>query len=202
MAKLKIYTYPDDVLAQRAKPIDRVEKTYFKVADDMLETMYEAPGIGLAANQVGVLERIIVVDTDYNAVDTDPNDPSKTIDGDPIPADGEVIAGQLVTGKKPLILINPEIIYKEGTASIKEACLSVPGYQSEVKRAEKIKVQYTTIDGLQKVLAADDLQAICLQHEIDHLEGTLFIDHLNNLRRKFAQKKMIQERKEREREKK
>lgn len=200
MAKLKIYTYPDDVLAQKAKPIERVEKTYFKFADDMLETMYEAPGIGLAANQVGLLERIIVVDTDYNVIDTDPEDPTKTIDGDPIPQDGEVIAGQLVTGKKPLILINPEIVYKEGTASIKEACLSVPGYQSEVKRAEKIKVQYQTIDGLQKVLAADDLLAICLQHEIDHLEGTLFIDHLNNLKRKFAQKKMIKERKEREEE--
>lgn len=192
MSKLKIYTYPDDVLTQKAKPIERVEKTYFKVADDMLETMYHAPGIGLAANQVGILERIIVVDTEYNVHDPDPRDPTKTIEGEPIPAGGEVIAGSIVTGKKPIILINPEIIYTEGTTALKEACLSVPEYQSEVKRAEKIKVKYQDIDGLEKVIAVDGLQAVCLQHEIDHLNGTLFIDHLNNLRRKFAQKKVLQ----------
>ena len=196
MSKLKIYTFPDVVLAQKAKPIDRVEKSYFKLADDMLETMYEAPGIGLAANQVGVLERIIVVDTDYDVVEPDPNDPTKTIDGDPIPVGGEVVDGQIITGKKPIILINPEIIYYEGTTSIKEACLSVPDYQSEVKRSEKIKVQYQDIDGLQKVLSVEGLLAVCIQHELDHLDGTLFIDRLSTLKKEFAKKKLLRARKD------
>lgn len=199
MSKLKIYTFPDAVLAQVAKPIERVERSYFKIADDMLETMYEAPGIGLAANQVGLLERLIVVDTDYEAVDLDPNDPSKTVEGDPVPTNGEVIAGQMISGKKPIILINPEIIYTEGTTALKEACLSVPDYQSEVKRAEKIKVQYQDIDGLQKTLSAEGLLAVCLQHEIDHLEGTLFIDRLSQLKKEFAKKKLIKARKASER---
>lgn len=194
MSKLKIYTYPDEVLVQKAAPIARVDRAYHRVADDMLETMYEAPGIGLAANQVGILERIIVVDTEYDTHEPDPRDPTKTVEGDPIPVGGEVVAGQIVTGKKPIILINPEIIYTEGTTAIKEACLSVPDYQSEVKRAEKIRVKYQDIDGLERVIAVEGLQAVCLQHEIDHLNGTLFIDHLNSLRRKFAQKKMLQAR--------
>ncbi len=193
MAKLKIYTFPDMILAQKAKPIERVEKTYFKLADDMLETMYEAPGIGLAANQVGVLEKIIVVDTDYNAIDKD-----ELKEGELPPEGSEEINGQFVSGKKPLILINPEIIYREGKTSIKEACLSVPDYQSEVIRAEKIKVQYQTIDGLTKVLDAEELLTVCLQHEMDHLDGTLFIDRLSPLKRDFARKRLIKARKREE----
>jgi peptide deformylase len=196
MPKLRIYTFPDAVLAQTAKPIARVEKSYFKLADDMLETMYEAPGIGLAANQVGVLERIIVVDTDYDLVEHDPQDPTKTIDGDPIPQGGEVVDGQIISGKKPIILINPEIVYQEGTTSIKEACLSVPDYQSEVKRFEKIKVQYQTIDGLQKTMSVDGLLSVCIQHELDHLDGTLFIDRLSVLKKDFARKKLLKARKD------
>jgi peptide deformylase len=193
MAKLKIYTFPDLVLAKKALPIERVEKTYFKLADDMLETMYEAPGIGLAANQVGVLERIIVVDTDYDSVEKD-----ELKEGESPPPDAELINGTFISGKKPIILINPEIIYKEGKGSIKEACLSVPDYQAEVDRAEKIKVQYQTIDGLTKTLSADGLLAICLQHEMDHLDGTLFIDRLSTLKRDFARKKLIKARKREE----
>lgn len=190
MAKLKIYTFPDQVLAKKANPIERLEKTYFKLADDMLETMYYAPGIGLAANQVGVLERIIVVDTDYNTVDED-----DIKEGIVPPPDAELVNGTFISGKKPMILINPEIIYKEGKGSIKEACLSVPDYQAEVQRAEKIKVQYQDIDGLSKVLSVDGLLAICLQHEMDHLDGTLFIDRLSGLKRDFARKKLIKARK-------
>src|SRR3954470_7277855 len=104
MAKLKIYTYPDLVLAQKAKPIQRVEKTFHKLADDMLETMYEAPGIGLAANQVGVLERFVVIDTDYDFEDL--------AEGEK-PESGEVVAGGLIKNRNPRILINPEIILKE-----------------------------------------------------------------------------------------
>jgi peptide deformylase len=189
MAKLKIFTFPDVVLAQKAIPVERVEKTYFKLADDMLETMYDAPGIGLAANQVGVLERIIVVDTEYDVFDLEDLKP-----GEKAP-EGELVNGQIISGKKPLIIINPEIIYKEGRSNLKEACLSVPDYTAEVQRAEKIKVQFQNIDGLTQTLSAEGLLAVCLQHEMDHLEGTLFIDRLSQLKKEFAKKKLIKARK-------
>jgi peptide deformylase len=189
MGKLKIYTFPDAVLAKKALPIERAGKDYFKLADNMLETMYEAPGIGLAANQVGVLERIIVVDTEY-----DVTDPADLEPGEPLPA-GEVVNGQIISGKKPLILINPEIIYREGKSSMKEACLSVPDYSAEVQRSGIIKVRYQDIDGLSKTLDAEGLLAVCLQHEMDHLDGTLFIDRLSQLKKDFAKKKLIKARK-------
>jgi peptide deformylase len=139
---------------------------------------------------VGVLEQFIVVDTDYDVHDVE--DFKK--DGLPLP-DGEIIDGQIITGKKPIILINPEIIYREGTNTTKEACLSVPDYQAEVKRADKIKVQYTSIDGLVKTISAEGLLSVCLQHEMDHLNGTLFIDHLSTLKKEFAKKKLLKARK-------
>ena len=181
MAKLKIYTFPDVVLTQKAAPIARVEKTFHRVADDMLETMYDAPGIGLAANQVGLLDRIIVVDTEYET-------------------DEEAEAGRKSTlrNTQPIILINPEVIHKEGSIVFNEGCLSVPEYNADVKRAEKIKLQYQDIDGLTKVLSAEGLLAICLQHEIDHLDGKLFIDRLSPLKKEMARKKLREERAQRE----
>jgi len=101
--------------------------------------------------------------------------------------------------KNPIILINPEIIYREGSTITREGCLSVPGYRAEVKRADKIKLKYQNVDGLQKELSAEGVLAVCIQHELDHLEGTLFIDRLNQLKRDFAKKKLIKARKERER---
>ena len=193
MAKLKIFTFPDVVLSQKAKPIERVEKRYFQLADDMLETMYYAPGIGLAANQVGVLERFLVIDTDYESKDLDEVPP-----GEPLPDGAEIINDQIITGKKPIIVINPEIIYREGKASLEEACLSVPDYKAEVIRAEKVKVQYQDIDGATRILSADGLLAVCIQHEMDHLDGTLFIDRLSRLKQDFAKKKLIKTRKRNE----
>lgn len=190
MAKLKIYTFPDRVLAQKASPIQRVEKTYYKLADDMLETMYLAPGVGLAANQVGVLERILVIDTDYE-IEEQPED-APPISGQ------EVSPSGIIKNKKPRIFINPEIIYREGNVILPEACLSVPEYSAEVKRFEKVKMQYQDIDGKTHVLAADGLLAHCIQHEIDHLEGKLFIDRLSPLKKEMARKKLRQERQERE----
>ncbi len=192
MARLKIFTYPDAVLAKKAKPVARVDKSYFKTADDMLETMYYAPGIGLAANQVGLLERFIVVDTEYDSVDLE--DGQTTLPPD-APQDAEVINGAIVSGKKPIVLINPEIIYTEGENAIKEGCLSVPDYSEEVLRHEKIKVRYQNLDGLEKILDAEDLLSICIQHEIDHLNGKLFIDHLSPLKQDFVKKKLIKDRK-------
>lgn len=177
MAKLRIYTFPDVVLTQQATPVERVERDLFAVADDMLETMYDAPGIGLAANQVGILKRLIVVDTDYEEIEP------------------EGTSSPILQKKNPIILINPEIIYREGVTAIEEACLSVPDYQSEVKRAEKIKVKYQDLDGVSRELSAEGLQAVCLQHEMDHLDGFLFIDRLSHLKKEFAKKKLIKARK-------
>jgi peptide deformylase len=181
MAKLKIFTFPDAILAQKAAPIARVEKPLYGLADDMLETMYDAPGIGLAANQVGILQRLLVIDTEY--------------DYEELPEGGEIIKN-----RKPQIIINPEIIFREGSILFSEGCLSVPEYNAEVKRAEKIKVRYQDIDGLTKELSADGLLAVAIQHELDHLDGKLFIDRLSPLKKEFAKKQLIRERKEREQE--
>ena len=193
MAKLKIYAYPDIVLTKKASPISRVEKTYFKLADDMFETMYDAPGIGLAANKVGILERILVLDVDYDY---------EMIEDDLLPAKmpkgAEVFGRTIVTNRKPIIVINPEIIRKEGKITTSEGCLSVPEYTAEVERAKKITLQYQNIDGLTKTLDAEELLAVAIQHEMDHLAGRLFIDRLSPLKKEMAQKKLRKERAERE----
>jgi peptide deformylase len=190
MAKLRIYTFPDPVLAQKAMPIPRVDRSFFKLADDMLETMYDAPGIGLAANQVGLLQRIIVVDTDFEM--------EEIPEGSKPPADAEVIGNAMIVGKTPRVLINPEIVHQEGLITFEEGCLSVPEYTAEVRRAEKIKVQFQNLDGLSQTLSADGLLAICIQHEMDHLDGKLFIDRLSPVKKDFAKKKLKRERAERE----
>jgi peptide deformylase len=192
MAKLKIFTFPDLVLAQKAAPIARVEKPLHKLADDMLETMYEAPGIGLAANQVGILQRLLVIDTEY--------DYEELPEGVTPPAGVEVFGGGIVQNRKPQIIINPEIIFKEGSILFSEGCLSVPEYSAEVKRAEKIKLRYQDIDGLTRELSADGLLAVAIQHEMDHLDGKLFIDRLSPLKKEMARKKLRKERAEREAE--
>jgi peptide deformylase len=191
MAKLKIYTYPDLVLAKKASPIARVEKNiHFKLADDMLETMYEAPGIGLAANQVGILEKIIVIDTEYDFEELE--------EGQEPPKGAEVVAGGIIKNRKPQIIINPEIIQREGNILFQEGCLSVPEYTAEVKRSEKLKLQYKDIDGVTKTLSAEGLLAVAIQHEMDHLDGKLFIDRLSPLKKEMVRKKLIKERQERE----
>lgn len=190
MAKLKIYTFPDDVLAKRAMPVERVEKPLHKLADDMLETMYHAPGIGLAANQVGILQRILVIDTEYET--------EELPEGVEPPAGAEVTASGLITNRKPIIVINPEIVLREGNILFSEGCLSVPEFTAEVKRSEKLKVKYQDIDGLTKTLDAEGLLAVAIQHEMDHLEGKLFIDRLSPLKKEMARKKLRKERQERE----
>jgi peptide deformylase len=189
MSKLKIYTFPDEVLAKKAKPIQRVEKSLHKLADDMLETMYYAPGVGLAANQVGILDRILVIDTEY--------DVKELAEGEAPPAGVEVVNNGIITNKKPIIVINPEIIHKEGEILFCEGCLSVPEYSAEVKRAEKIKIRYQDIDGVSRTLDAEGLLAVAIQHEIDHLDGKLFLDRLSQAKKDLVKKKLIKERGER-----
>ncbi len=161
MSILSILHYPDPRLHQVSEPVTEVDASIVQLASDMAETMYAAPGIGLAAPQVGVLKRIIVVDI------------SKDKD-------------QL------MVLINPEIIKKEGQVEYEEGCLSVPGiYELLVnKRAERIRVRALGVDGKRFELEADDLLAICLQHEIDHLDGKLFVDYLSELKRTRIRNKL------------
>ncbi|MCM2279123.1 MAG: peptide deformylase [Oligoflexia bacterium] len=195
MAKLKIYKFPDLVLAQKAVPIPRVEKSMHKLADDMLETMYFSPGIGLAANQVGILQRILVIDTDYEMEELSEDAAER---GEKPPVEGEVVNGVLIRNKKPRIIINPEIVLREGSVLFEEGCLSVPEFTAEVKRSEKLKLQFQDIDGVTRTLDAEGLLAIAIQHEMDHLEGKLFIDRLSPLKKEVVRKRLRKERAERE----
>jgi len=159
---LKIYYYPHPVLREKAKPVDNINGELQHLIDSMAETMYRAKGIGLAANQVGLLKRIIVFDVN--------------------PADKR---GHFS------VLINPEIVESEGEMVSEEACLSVLEYSANVKRSAKIRVRGYDRDGREvEIEAENDLLCICLQHEIDHLNGILFIDHISSLKRALYKKRL------------
>lgn len=166
MAILEILHFPDPRLRTRAKPVTRVDASIRKLLDDMLETMYQAPGIGLAATQVNVHQRIVVIDV------------SEEHD-------------------QPLCLINPKIIEKDGEKTMDEGCLSVPGIYETVKRANHIRVRALDRDGQEFEMEAEGLLAVCIQHELDHLEGKLFIDYLSGLKRQRIRKKLEKEAKSR-----
>lgn len=151
MAILPIVLHPNPVLRKKARPVQKINASVKKLIEDMVETMYDAPGIGLAAPQVGVSKRIIVVDV----------------------RDGK-------TGL--LKLINPEIVHAEGRITWTEGCLSIPGYVGDVDRFKKVKVTALDEDGRRVWIEAEDLLAVCLQHEIDHLDGVLYIDKARNVR--------------------
>lgn len=159
MALLDILHYPDTRLRNVAKPVAEVNDEVRGLIDDMFETMYAAPGIGLAAIQVNVLQRVVVIDVSDN-------------------------------GDEPLALINPQILEKDGVETMQEGCLSVPGYYETVQRAERIKFRYLDRDGKTVEREADGLLAVCVQHEIDHLDGKLFVDYLSDLKRSRIRKKL------------
>lgn len=159
---LDIVLYPDDVLKTRCTPVDTVDDEVRELIDSMVETMYAAPGIGLAAPQVNDTRRITVIDV------------SSREEG----ADSELIT-----------LVNPEIVHREGKIVWEEGCLSIPGVYDKVTRAQKVVVQALDRDGSPFELEADDLLAVCLQHEIDHLDGVLMLDHFSHLKRKLALKR-------------
>ena len=159
MALLKILCFPDERLRNKAKPVKKVSSAHQRLLDDMLETMYDAPGIGLAATQVNVHERLIVID-----ISEDKNE--------------------------PYCLINPEIISDSGKETMEEGCLSVPDTYAEVERADAVSVKYLDRKGNEKILETDGLLAVCLQHEIDHLQGKLFVDYLSKLKRERIRKKL------------
>ncbi|MBY5541695.1 peptide deformylase [Rhizobium leguminosarum] len=152
---------PDPVLRQLSKPIERVDSDLQRLADDMLETMYDAPGIGLAAIQIGVPRRMLVID---------------------IAREGEE--------KQPQVFINPEIVTSSDERSVyEEGCLSIPDYYAEVERPASVSVKYLDRNGKEQTVEADGLLATCLQHEIDHLNGVLFIDYISRLKREMVIKK-------------
>jgi peptide deformylase len=158
MARLPILEYPDPRLRIRAEPVTKVDAELKQFVADLLETMYAAPGIGLAATQVNVHRRILVCDVSPD-------------------------------GKEPYCLINPEIVSAEGKTNAEEGCLSVPEYYDYVDRAAKIKIRALDRDGNPLELEAEGLLAVCIQHEIDHLEGKLFVDYLSELKRERLKKK-------------
>ena len=168
MALRQILTEPNKILRQKSTPVDKVDSDIKKLMDDMLETMYAAPGIGLAAIQVGVPKRVIVIDIEQKE-------------------------GQ----KNPMFFINPEIIDKSETQSTyEEGCLSVPGQFAEINRPEKCHIKYLDYYGQPKELRAEGMLATCIQHEIDHLEGILFIDYLSKLKKSMIVKKLSRQKKQ------
>ena len=162
--KLEILTYPNPLLREVSEPVTEFGPELKKLIDDMLETMYDANGIGLAAAQVGKLIQLLVIDTR-------PRDLERTDDDDQTELEKKI--------RQPLILINPEIIKGEGKTTFDEGCLSVPSFFETVERFEKIEVKAFDSDGKEFRFETDGLLAICIQHEMDHLDGTLFIDHIS-----------------------
>jgi peptide deformylase len=161
MAIRPLVTLPDPRLRLKSEPVDKITDEVKELAADMLETMYDAPGVGLAAIQIGVPKRIVVMDTAKK--------------------DEE---------RRPVVLVNPEITWvSEETSTYEEGCLSIPEYYEEVERPARVKFRYTGLDGKPVELEAEGLVATCVQHEIDHLDGVLFIDHLSKLKRDRVVKK-------------
>ncbi len=165
MSKLKILEFPDPRLRTKATAVETVDDSLRALIGDMFETMYAAPGIGLAATQVDVHKRLLVADV---SVDKD----------------------------DPRVLINPEILEKDGVTVTDEGCLSVPGYYEEVERAEHVKVRFLDREGTACELDTEGLLAVCIQHEVDHLDGKLFVDYLSEAKRQRIRKKLEKERRQ------
>jgi peptide deformylase len=167
MAMLSIIVAPDPRLKKKARPVERVDAETRKLMDDMLETMYAAPGIGLAAPQVGVLKRVIVVD-----IATEDEEP------------------------QPLKMANPELVWvSEEDATYNEGCLSLPEHYADVVRPAAIRVRYLDENGELRERDADGLLATCIQHEMDHLDGILFVDHISSLKRNMILRKLLKTKK-------
>ena len=162
MAILDILHFPDTRLRNVAKPVAQVDDSVRQLIDDMFETMYQAPGIGLAAIQVNQPRRVIVVDISEER-------------------------------NQPLALVNPEILDRQGEEEMDEGCLSVPGVYEKVQRAERVRVRALDREGKSFEMEVDGLLAVCIQHEIDHLDGKLFVDYLSNLKRQRIRKKLEKE---------
>ncbi|MDP7176204.1 MAG: peptide deformylase [SAR324 cluster bacterium] len=164
MAILEIYTFPDPILRKQTKAVTVFDHELETTTQSMLETMYVSSGIGLAAIQAGILKQIIVVDLKSGEED--------------------------ITQREPHVFINPKIVKQSGTTFSEEGCLSVIEFRGEIQRAEKIIVEYQDVTGKLQRMEAEEMMSICLQHEIDHLNGVLFIDHLPLLKQKMVKKRL------------
>ena len=168
MSIRNIIIEPDPILRKKSTTLETVDDSTRKLLDDMLQTMYNAPGIGLAAVQIGILKRLLVIDVSKKEEE-----------------------------KKPLFLINPEITYQsEETSIYEEGCLSLPGHFAEIERPAKCKINYIDYHGKKAELEAEGLLSTCVQHEIDHLNGILFIDYLSKLKKDMIIKKLVKQKKE------
>ena len=168
MSLRNIIIEPDPILREKSLPVEKVDSDLQKLLNEMLETMYAAPGIGLAAVQVGILKRLIVIDISKEK-----------------------------EKKNPLFLINPEITFRsEKTSIYEEGCLSLPGHFAEIERPAICHLDYVDYNGKKKALKAEGLLATCIQHEVDHLNGVLFIDYLSKLKKDMIIKKLIKQKKE------
>ena len=164
MAILEIYTFPDQILRKKAETVTVFDQELERTVQSMLETMYVSSGIGLAAIQAGILKQIIVIDLKSGEED-------KSL-------------------REPNVFINPKIVTQSGTTVSEEGCLSVIDFRGEIQRAEKITVEYQDVTGEIQKMEAEEMMSICLQHEIDHLNGVLFIDHLPLLKQKMVKKRL------------
>lgn len=183
-----IITIPDPILREVSKLVERVDDDLQLLLDDMLETMYDAPGIGLAAIQIGIPLRIVTVDVGQRSIDEERGaDNTDDIEENSEPDEGDQ---EPSLTPNPLFLINPEIITQSEERSVyEEGCLSIPEFYAEVERPAVCRIKYLDRAGKQQELEADDILATCIQHEIDHLDGTLFIDHISKLKRDRVVKK-------------
>jgi peptide deformylase len=182
MTILPIITFPNPLLKKVSKPVEKVDDELRKFMDQMLATMYADKGVGLAAVQVGVLKRVLVMDVEYNIEEEE--------------CDGNHHHGHhhhhhKISNQKPMFLVNPEIISCSKDQSVYyEGCLSFPEMRADITRPQKVKVKYLDYNGKEQILEADGLLATCVQHEIDHLNGITFIDHLSRLKRDIIIKKL------------
>jgi len=162
MALREVLQFPDPRLKRKSRTISEVTPALRELARDMIDVMYDEPGIGLAAPQVGEAVRLIVIDTAWTEEGAE---------------------------KQPVVMLNPEILHREGEIVWTEGCLSVPDFQAEVQRAARVRVRYTSLEGEELEEEAEELRSVCLQHEIDHLDGILFIDRISRLKRSLYVKK-------------
>lgn len=172
MTLLNIIKVPDPVLKQTANHVDKVDEAIRKQMDNMLETMYDAPGIGLAANQVNMLNRVVVMDLTRRNEKGEKEDPEDKDEG-------------------PIFMANPEVIWEsEEMSAMEEGCLSIPRQYAEVQRPAKVRVKYLDYNNKEAELEAEGLLSHCVQHEIDHLNGVLFVDYLSSLKRNMMIRKV------------
>lgn len=163
MSLLEIKIYPDPILKKKAEPVEKITKEIQQLLDNMAETMYAAPGVGLAAPQVGISKRVIVLDTTWSQPE----------------------------GKRELYqLVNPTIVHQEGEIEWEEGCLSIPGYLQKMKRSKKVAIEALDKNGKPITVSGENLLAVCLQHEIDHLDGKLIIDQASRLKRNLYLEKL------------